>query len=437
MSQFEFEIPYGELETLGPLNIAMLSIHSSPLGELGKRNNGGMSVYILELAAELEKLGHQIDIFTLRRRQSIEETISIGNRTRLVHIDIGDVKDLSKPQLYDRLDGFLEGLENFRRRDALDYDLAHSHYWISGQVGEWVQRRWQVPHLLTFHSLGMVKKRVLNIPQEPDLRMEVEKRLAQTCDSIIVPTRRELENMVGYYGTPRDKMALIPCGVNLMRFAPLDKKEALRRLGLPSGKSLLLYVGRFTSEKGIDRLMKAMPLIDAGNRSHLVIIGGDSEDDPATVKIKEMARHLNIEEHVTFAGRIPQDRLPIFYSAADLMILPSLYESFGLVALESLACGTPVVSTPVGAVEHVILQGKTGEVVNDPGPTSLAQGINNVLAFSREGDITQSDIRASVQNFDWAHIAAAISREYQRLVTMRREKDDKAVNYDTIVSAPN
>ena len=408
-----------------PLNIAMLSIHSSPLGELGKRNNGGMSVYILELTAELEKLGHRIDIFTLRRNRDIEERISIGNRTRLIHIDIGDVKGLSKPQLYDRLDAFLDGLEDFRRRSALNYDLTHSNYWISGQVGEWLQQHWQVPHLLTFHSLGMVKKRVLNIPQEPDLRMKVERHLAQTCDNIIVPTRRELENMVGYYDTQRDKMTLIPCGVNLKRFAPLDKKEAIHQLGLPSGKSLLLYVGRFTSEKGIDRLMEAMPLIDSKHRPHLVIVGGDGADDPTTIEIIEMAHHLNMKGHVTFAGRIPQDRLPIFYSAADLMVLPSLYESFGLVALESLACGTPVVSTPVGAVEHVILQGKTGEVVNDPGPKSLAQGINNVLASARGGDITQSDIRASVQNFDWAHIANAISREYHRLVTMHQEKDGK------------
>ena len=117
----------------------------------------------------------------------------------------------------------------------------------------------------------MLKKQVLKIPQEPDLRMRVEKQLAQTCDSIIVPTRRELENMVGYYDTPRYKMALIPCGVNLNRFAPLDKKEAIQQLRLPSGKSLLLYVGRFTSEKGIDRLMEAMPLIESGHRPHLVI----------------------------------------------------------------------------------------------------------------------------------------------------------------------
>ena len=277
---------------------------------------------------------------------------------------------------------------------------------------------------MTFHSLGMVKKRVLNIPGEPDLRMKVERHLAQTSDSIIVPTRRELENMIEFYGTRRDKMALIPCGINLKRFAPLDKKEAIRQLELPAGKSLLLYVGRFTSEKGIDRLLEAMPMIDAGFNAHLVIIGGDSDDDPATHDIKKMVHRLKLEEHISFAGRIPQDGLPPYYSAADLMVLPSLYESFGLVALESLACGTPVVSTPVGAVEHVILQGKTGEVVEYPGPKSLARGINGVLAYARKGDITQSEIRASVQNFDWAYIAAAISREYQHLVTMRRKKTD-------------
>jgi D-inositol-3-phosphate glycosyltransferase len=404
-----------------PLNIAMLSIHSSPLGELGKRNNGGMSVYIIELAAELERLGHRIDIFTLRRARNREQQIEMGKRTRLVHIDVGDVEHLSKTRMYDRLEGFFAGLEHFRRAGDLAYDLVHSHYWISGQVGQWAQAEWQVPHLLTFHSLGMIKKRVLNVPREPDLRIKVERHLAQTCDSIIVPTHRELENMTGYYETPRDKMTLIPCGVNLKRFAPRNRREAIRQLGLPMGKSILLYVGRFTSEKGIDRLLAAMPLIEAGMNPHLVMIGGDGDEDEATVRIKNLARRLGLADRVTFAGRIPQDRLPVFYSAADLMVLPSLYESFGLVALESLACGTPVVSTPVGALEHVILHGKTGEVVQEPGPEALARGMNRVLSRVRSGHISQEQVRASVKNFDWAHIAAAVSGEYLRLVETQQQ----------------
>jgi D-inositol-3-phosphate glycosyltransferase len=420
-----------------PLNIAMLSIHSSPLGELGKRNNGGMSVYIIELAAELERLGHRIDIFTFRRARNSEQQIRMGERTRLVHIDVGDVEHLSKHRMYDRLEGFFAGLEHFRRAGDLAYDLVHSHYWISGQVGEWAQAGWQVPHLLTFHSLGMIKKRVLNMPREPDLRIKVERQLAQTCDSIIVPTRRELENMTGYYEAPRDKMALIPCGVNLKRFAPHHRREAIHRLGLPADKSILLYVGRFTSEKGIDRLLAAMPLIEAGLTPHLVMIGGDGDEDEATLKMKKLARRLGLADQVSFAGRIPQDRLPVFYSAADLMVLPSLYESFGLVALESLACGTPVVSTPVGALEHVILHGKTGEVVKEPGPEALARGISRVLTRVRSGHVSQEEIRASVQNFDWAHIAAAISKEYHRLVEAHRDRTDGDSRRDASIPAAN
>jgi D-inositol-3-phosphate glycosyltransferase len=422
---------------MSKLNIAMLSIHSSPLGELGKRNNGGMSVYIIELAAELERLGHRIDIFTLRRARSGGPQLKMGERTRLVHIDAGDVDHLSKPRMYDRLERFFDGLERFRRTGDITYDLVHSHYWISGQVGEWAQAGWQVPHLVTFHSLGMIKKRVLNMPRETDLRIKVERQLAKTCDSIIVPTRRELENMVGYYDAPRDKMALIPCGVNLKRFALRDRREAMHQLGLPSDKSILLYVGRFTSEKGIDRLLAAMPSIEAGLRPHLVMIGGDGDKDEGTTGIKELARRLGLAEQVTFAGRIPQDRLPLYYSAADLMVFPSLYESFGLVALESLACGTPVVSTPVGALEHVILDGKTGEVVKGPGPEALARGIRRVLTRIRSGDISREEIRASVRNFDWAHIAAAISREYLRLVETRQKKTEGGACRDASMPAAN
>lgn len=420
-----------------PLNIAMLSIHSSPLGELGKRNNGGMSVYIIELAAELEKLGHRIDIFTLRRSHHSEQTISMGKRTRLVHIDIGAIAGLTKPQIHSRLGSFFTALENFRRAENLSYDLVHSHYWISGQVGEWAQARWRVPNLVMFHSLGMVKKRVMNIPREPDLRIDVEKMLVRTSDRIVVPTRRELENMVSYYDTPRDKMALIPCGVNLKRFRPSEKRESIRQLGLPPERSLLLYVGRFSSEKGLDRLLAAMPLIDSEFKPHMVIVGGDGDGDKTTIECRELARRFGIEAQVTFAGRIPQDTLPVYYSAADVMVLPSLYESFGLVALESLACGTPVVSTPVGAVEHVILQGKTGEVIKDPGPQAMAQGINRVLGQVQSGHITQEEIRTSVRNFSWANIAAAISREYRRLVKDNQNGADETANPGASVSAAN
>jgi len=411
---------------VNPLHIAMLSIHSSPLGELGKRNNGGMSVYIIELAAELEKLGHKIDIFTLRRQNRLKQTISMGQRTRLVHLDIGDCKNITKPALYNRLEDFFAELDQFRRREKIVYDLVHSHYWLSGQVGEWAQARWRVPHAVTFHSLGMVKKRLLNVSREPDVRIDVEKHLSRSSDCIVIPTRREMQNMLTYYDAPRDRMALIPCGVNLGRFRPTGKEEARRQLNFPADAALLLYVGRFSSEKGLDRLLEAIPLIDPMFRPHLAIVGGDGAEDEATIKCREISRRLGLNEHITFAGRIPQEGLPMYYGAADLMVLPSLYESFGLVALESLACGTPVVSTPVGALEHVILGGKTGEVVSDPGPQALALGINRVLARAGRGDISPQAVRASVLNFDWANIAAAISQEYTRLVNKGLNGADKA-----------
>ena len=410
-----------------PLNIAMLSIHSSPLGELGKRNNGGMSVYIIELAAELEKLGHRIDIFTLRRRHHQEPIVAMGERTRLVHIDVGGIDDLTKTEIFARLETFYSKLELFRRDEKLVYDLVHSHYWLSGQVGEWAQIRWQVPHMVTFHSLGMIKKQVLKAPREPDLRVATEKKVAHSSDCVIVPTRRELGNMA-YYKTPRDKMTLIPCGVNLERFKPHAKKEARRHLSLPMDEALLLFVGRFTSEKGLDRILNAIVLINPEFRPHLVIVGGDGDQDEAMIECRELAQRLGIDAQVSFVGRIPQDELPKYYSAADLMVFPSLYESFGLVALESLACGTPVVSTPVGALEHVILQGKTGEVVTDPGPQALADGINRVLARAQEGNISAQEVRASVLNFDWAHIANAISNEYLRLIHAKTEKEQNAAH---------
>lgn len=403
------------------MNIAMLSIHSSPLGELGKRNNGGMSVYITELAAELEKHGHRIDIFTLRRRGRHPRIVSMGSRTRLIHLDAGGAGLLAKTDISARMADVFVDLDIFRRQENRSYQLVHSHYWLSGQLGELLQDRWGVPHVMTFHSLGMVKRLVLSTPDEPDLRIALEKKLARTSDCVIVPTRRELNNMVAYYDAPTSNMALIPCGVNLDRFRPHPKKEARRKLQLPQEEALLLYVGRFTSEKGLDHLVEAIPLIDPRFRPRLVVVGGDGAEDEATRNLRDIACRSGLTGRVTFAGRIPNDLLPLYYSAADIMVLPSLYESFGLVALESLACGTPVVSTPVGALEHVILQGKTGEVVDEPGPRELSKGIDKMLARCLAGDPSQTEVRSSVRSFGWANIGNAVLREYFRLIEARRD----------------
>ena len=406
------------------LNIVMLSVHSSPLGELGKRNNGGMSTYILELAEKLEKRGHRIDIFTLRRNRGQKPVVSLGQRTRLFHLDIGKSGNISKTSLFGRLPDFFAALEASRRRENGSYDLVHSHYWLSGQVGERVQSRWGLPHVMTFHSLGMVKREVLHVAREPDVRIRVERKLARSSDRILVPTRREYENMVAYYETPASRMVVIPCGVNLKRFRPYPKSEARRKLALPAAGPLVLYVGRFTSEKGLDRLLSALPLVHSRFEPKLILVGGDDAQAASTKRLKSRVRQLGLEDRILFAGRVPNAALPLYYSASSLMVLPSLYESFGLVALESLACGTPVVSTPVGALEHVILRGKTGEVVSDSGPGALARGIDKVLTRTKETGYVQSKVRASVTCFDWSNIAAAVEREYDNL-TRGRERSRK------------
>jgi D-inositol-3-phosphate glycosyltransferase len=193
---------------------------------------------------------------------------------------------------------------------------------------------------------------------------------------------------------------------------------ARHRLGFAPDHPIVLFVGRFDSVKGIDRLVTAMTYLRRVDSLRLVLVGGDGLASPATRRLQKQARDLGLQDTVTFAGRIDQDRLPPYYSAADVLVVPSLYESFGLVGLEALACGTPVVATPVGAMESILQQGRTGQVVTEADPRLLADAIETFLPNKARKTVSAADIRASVRQFSWSKVAAALAAEYAGLCTI-------------------
>ena len=389
----------------------MLAVHSNPVGELGTQDTGGMSVYVRELARELGRLGHQVDIFTRRRDSREKATVDLFAHVRLIHLQAGSNGDVHKLALYPHLDEFCNELERFRLREGIHYDLIHSHYWLSGLVGNWARDRWGVPHLILFHTLGALKNRTVEPEREPELRISAEKQLVECCDRILASTKREKNDLVHFYGADPEDIAVVPCGVNLDLFRPLDKSKAREQLGLDPQGPLVLFVGRFAPLKGIERLLASMTCLRHHRRLRLVIVGGNGYDRPESVNLVRLSEELGIRDSVVFQGRIEHAKLPPFYSAADVLVVPSYYESFGLVALESLACGTPVVATRVGAMPDILRDGETGCVVPDGSPRSLAQGIDSVLNGCRAR--SADAIRASVLKYGWAHIASAIVDEYR------------------------
>lgn len=398
-----------------PLRIAMVSLHSSPFGELGTRDTGGMSVYVRELAWELGRRGHRVDLFTRQFGRGQARAVEVGHNVRLVHLDGGANGHDDKLGLYPRLPGFLRALEVFRARDGCRYDLVHSHYWLSGCLGAAAADLWGVPHVVMFHTLGAAKNHAGCGEAEPALRLAEEEAVARGCDRVVAPTPREREHLTRYCGVPTHRVAVIPCGVRLGHFLPQDRAASRERLGLAREVPILLYVGRFTPVKGAERLLEAFSRVTFRPGPCLLLVGGDGPGSPSTSVLEARARALGISGSVSFQGRVDQQELPTYYSAADLLVLPSYYESFGLVALEALACGTPVAATRVGAAEDLLDPAVNG-LVTEEGPEALTAGLEEALVRSRSGSWHRPAIRASVSAYGWDRVAEALLAEYWQLL---------------------
>ena len=397
------------------LRIAIISAHSCPVGTLGAKDTGGMSVYIVELARELGKQGHLVDAYTRVHDPKDPQIVDIGQNARLIHLRAGEVEQIHKLAVYSYLPDFACNLEDFRKNNGLQYDLVFSHYWLSAWVGEYLQLWWHVPHIAMFHTLGAVKNAIGIGEDEPELRIETERDLAGSCHHIIAPTEKEKEELILHYGSSPERISIVPCGVNLELFQPVEKEMAKKELGFGSEK-IVLFVGRIEPLKGIEQLLKAITYLQNRQGTRLVIIGGGERSQKEMERLQRLSRELHIEDSVTFLGSLKQERMPYFYSAADVCVIPSYYESFGLVALESLACGTPVVATDVGDFKHIIRQGETGYVLTDNGPHHLAEKIDSLLSRPSPDKNSTLSIRASVSRFSWTNIAEAIVREFQQVL---------------------
>jgi D-inositol-3-phosphate glycosyltransferase len=397
------------------LNIAMISIHSCPVGMLGGRDTGGMNVYIRELARELSKRGHAVDIYTMAHQPQHKPLMNLGQNIRLIHLETGIDEGMPKVAIYAYIQRLVCGVENFRKSNNIHYDLIHSHYWLSGLVGRQLQAWWHVPHAVMFHTLGAVKNSIGIGEDEPELRIESEREVIGSCDRIIASTAKERQELIKYYGASPDKIAIIPCGINLDLFKPIDKEIARKELGLDHQK-VILFVGRIEPLKGLEQLLRALNYMEGEKPPLLMIVGGDEHSRGRVHMLQRMAKELHIEDRVVFVGSVAQERLPLFYSAADICAIPSYYESFGMVALESLACGTPIVANKVGGMKHIIRQSEMGRVARDNSPQNLASEISELLCQREDKAQHVKTRRDRMAEFSWATIADKILQEYNRLL---------------------
>ncbi len=384
-------------------SLALLSYHGCPVARLGEKDTGGMNVYVLQLAREYARRGNRVDVFTRYHDSTDPKIVQIEEDARVIHLEAGPL-DTSKNDLFSYIPGFLDGLYRFQREEETGYDLIHSHYWLSGMVGTTLSREWNVPHVATFHTLAKTKMRARPGEREPQLRQDVEAHVMAVADGIVVSTDEERQDIIRHYEAPARNVHVVPAGVNLDMFQPVDQADARAELGIEEER-VILYVGRIEPLKGIDILLRAVPMLEYGHDLRVLVVGGNPDNDAELDRLKSLTAELGIGDSVTFTGSVPQEALPTYYGAADVFVLPSHSESFGLAPLEAMACGTPVVVSRVGGMKTFVNSGENGYLVPWRCPESFAQRLDVLLANPELRNAMGRAARAKALSMGWDSVA--------------------------------
>lgn len=395
--------------------IAMVSLHTSPLAAPGTKKTGGMNVYVREISRELGRREIAVDIFTRADRQDVPRVVVPDRNVRVIHLPAGPPSPMPPDALVTHVGAFRQAVEAFVSSERVRYDVVFSHYWLSGWVAEGLRAAWDVPVAQMFHTLGHMKNRVDpgQTGAEMRLRIATETAIMRWADGLIAATPAEHAQLLWLYRADRRKIMVVPPGVDVARFRPLPMREARARLGLEVDSTLLLFVGRLEPLKGIDVLLKAMALVrerapSTAEQMRVMVIGGDVDTPTPGAELARMLAlrdELELGQQVQFVGAREQDMLPYYYSAAEALIMPSDYESFGMVALEAMACGTPVIASETGGLAFLIQDGLNGYHVPTRSPLALA---NRIMAIAQnpsgQGEIRRA-ARATALHYSWHHIA--------------------------------
>jgi D-inositol-3-phosphate glycosyltransferase len=369
--------------------IATLMVHTSPLDQAGTGDAGGMNVYVVETAKKMAQAGVGVDIFTRANKSNLPESIEIADGVNVKHLQAGPVEGFSKEELPSQLGALTSAFMNYQKQLPKNYySLLHSHYWISGQLGWVVSEATGIPLIHTMHTTAKVKN--LNLAQgekpEPQVRSIGEEQVVKAATGLIANTDAEAASLVSLYDACPDRVFVVAPGVDLQSFSPSDGKAAAReRLNIAPDAILLTFVGRIQPHKGPDVLLRAAaemvshsPYLRA--KLAVVIIGGASGYINELEKLKSLAKFLQIEDVTHFVDPVSRQVLPDWYRATDLVCVPSYSESFGLVALEAQACGTPVVATAIGGLRTAVSDGISGSLVDGHDPKAWSAVISRLIA---------------------------------------------------------
>jgi len=420
-----------------PRRVATISVHTSPLDQPGTGDAGGLNVYVVEVSMRLAAFGIEVEIFTRATSSDLPPVVEMYPGVLVRHVTAGPFEGLCKEDLPGQLCAFTTGL---LRAEAMHepgwYDLVHSHYWLSGQVGWLAKERWGVPLVHSMHTMAKVKNASLadGDAPEPMSRVIGESQVVDAADRLVANTVEEARQLVSLYGADPDRVATVNPGVDLDLFRPGPQGVARNALGLPADAVLLLFVGRIQPLKAPDVLLRAaarMVEADPSLRRRLVVavVGGPSGSGLAAPEhLQKLAASLGISDLVRFTPPVPQHELATWYRAADVTVVPSYNESFGLVAVESQACGTPVVAAAVGGLRTAVDDGVSGVLIDGHDPDDYARVLRRLVDEPSRRDALGRGAVANAAMFGWSATAARLVDVYGRALTQSRvRRDDEAL----------
>ncbi|MBW7882360.1 MAG: glycosyltransferase [Caldilineaceae bacterium] len=410
----------------------MLSYHTCPLATLGGKKTGGMNVYVRDLSRALAAMGIQVDMYT-RSQNDCEPRVKhdLGTGARVIHIPAGPEHPIPVNDTARYVDEFVENILAFAEQEHLRYDIIHSHYWLSGLAGEQLRAAWGGPPLVhMFHTLGHMKNRIARDDSEraPQARLDGEAHVVRVADRLIAATPAEEEQLRCLYAADPGKITIIPPGVDLAHFRPMPQTMARQMIGVPPQRKNILFAGRIEPLKGIDTLLEAIALLKMHKETDLAntcvtIIGGDPWADTLDAemeRLQKMRLELGLSDLVAFAGARDQQVLPYYYAAAEMVVMPSHYESFGMVALEAMAMGTPVIASEVGGLAYLVRDGENGFLVPRRDAEALAEHILELLNDRHLRERLSRRAQEYAQQYDWSLIARQLVSLYGEMVATRQ-----------------
>ncbi len=410
--------------------LAVLSLHTSPLAQPGTGDGGGMNVYVRELSSALARVGVVCDVYTRAWSDDLAPVVDIEPGFRVHHVPAGPPAPVAKEALPELVEEFADGV--LKSMDAVHgdeddppFDAVHANYWLSGVAGHTIKHQLGLPLVSTFHTLDRVKAEAS--PEEVEAhaghrRAEAEAAIIRCSDAVLASCSVEAAQITDLYGADPSRIRIIAPGVDHAFFAPGDRAQARRALALPAEGPLLLFVGRIQPLKGVGVAVSALAAM-AGDHpdAHLVVVGGPSgpHGDAEVDRIARLVVDLGLEDRVLFVPPRAHELLSSFYRAADVCLVPSRSESFGLVALEAAACGTPVVASDVGGLRSLVDHGRTGFLVEEPDPDAYAGWVRQILAEPSLAERLSVGAALRARRYTWSRAAHLLVETYADLTDGR------------------